>query len=336
MLSPYKPINHQIKQMQIFVGHLVIDVWCNPSGNFSLYKLHVDFQQIAKSSKTNLLGPIKVIYGDFKKLNSAQLAHIKKGFLKNNQIEKLCKGETKPLLYDYIQKINPILVTRLKAFFHYLYSGSTALSKFSKTHGNMDGYYKEFLKYNDTTCPFCGITRLLDEEMNVRDAFDHFLPQKHYPFISVEVTNLVPACKYCNELFKNAKNTLKDGAKWKKAFFPFATKLPNINIAMTLKKADLTDLKHADIDITFRSKTHQEEIDTWLRLYGLEKRYKNELKGGEAKSWLEMFKIILPAKAVTKSKMEKRIIENFIVYKMNDLNFLRLPFYNACKKRGLL
>ena len=98
----------------------------------------------------------------------------------------------------------------------------------------------------------------------------------------------------------------------------------------------MTDLKHADIDINFASRTHQEEIDTWLQIHGLEKRYKNEMKNGEAKFWLENFKIILPSKTLTRHIKYQKQIDYLMQNKSKDLNFLKVPFYHACRKRKLI
>ena len=60
-------------------------------------------------------------------------------------------------------------------------------------------------------CPYCNAESiyLINKEIKRKtqsafgkSAFDHFLPKARYPFLSVSVYNLIPACDRCNSKFK--------------------------------------------------------------------------------------------------------------------------------------
>ncbi|NIE66932.1 HNH endonuclease [Burkholderia sp. Ax-1719] len=56
-------------------------------------------------------------------------------------------------------------------------------------------------------CPYCHITpvKAANGSMDFRGDLDHFLPRGEFPYLSLSLGNLVPACKDCN--FSGAKGT---------------------------------------------------------------------------------------------------------------------------------
>lgn len=75
---------------------------------------------------------------------------------------------------------------------------------------NSWGGYDYCLSLNLKVCPYCNreyintVDRIkLDEDnelKGVRPDFDHFFPESKYPFLSCSIFNLIPACKFCNQL----------------------------------------------------------------------------------------------------------------------------------------
>ncbi len=75
---------------------------------------------------------------------------------------------------------------------------------------NSWGGYDYCLALNLKVCPYCNreyintVDRIkLDEKTElkgVRPDFDHFFPKSKYPFLSCSIFNLIPACKFCNQL----------------------------------------------------------------------------------------------------------------------------------------
>ena len=72
------------------------------------------------------------------------------------------------------------------------------------------GGYDYCLSLNLKVCPYCNrgyintVDRIkLDEDnelKGIRPDFDHFFPKSKYPFLSCSIFNLIPACKFCNQL----------------------------------------------------------------------------------------------------------------------------------------
>src|SRR5690349_2322164 len=104
MLYTYKHITHNFIKIHSYIEHLVLEVWCNPKGNYSIAKLHPDFIPIVKGVNAKYLKtPIRTIYRICSGLTPAQRLKLKNGFKANNSIEDLCKGNATALLYSQIE-----------------------------------------------------------------------------------------------------------------------------------------------------------------------------------------------------------------------------------------
>ena len=61
------------------------------------------------------------------------------------------------------------------------------------------------------TCPYCNIgytSMVVGKRKSHRAAFDHFFPKSNYPYLSLCLFNLVPACNTCNSLKSDDKRTV--------------------------------------------------------------------------------------------------------------------------------
>ena len=117
----YKYVNHSIERLQVYVGHLVKEVWCKADGDFSLDLLHLDLQEIVKDifnteenttrskMKDWLYGPIVKIYELFKGIDPNQRQQIADWYELNNDIEALCDDcdpDKAPASYLDVRAIN--------------------------------------------------------------------------------------------------------------------------------------------------------------------------------------------------------------------------------------
>lgn len=58
------------------------------------------------------------------------------------------------------------------------------------------------------TCPYCNrnyITPIYSSNGKMRADLDHFFPKAVFPYMSMSIYNLVPACKFCNSSLKGEK-----------------------------------------------------------------------------------------------------------------------------------
>lgn len=322
MLFNYKTFQHDIEKLQTFLEHTVLEVWYNSkrSDIFSKSLLHPDFT-VLYNRKNKLYKDIEEIFNLIKILSKAKKELIKVIFITNNKIEELCKGNGQAVFYKSLENgISKKLADKLKDFNNYLY---TFLDKkdasFVKNFKSITTYYKELvLQLPEDICPFCGIATINSEKLTKRDAFDHYLPKSLFPFTAVNINNLAPMCKYCNQDWKhdiNPINTDKDNGNIRKTFFPFNNTLYNINIS--IKKLEIDPSFKKDnhiINIGYDCVGHNEEIDTWLELFNIKNRYDILIKNN-LKFWLEEFLIIKNSSTLTKdqyiqNKLDNRFINN--------------------------
>ena len=67
-----------------------------------------------------------------------------------------------------------------------------------------------FLKsLNTTICPYCNADTIFattvtkdGKDVNIRSTLDHYYPKSKYPFLSISLYNLIPACNRCNSNIK--------------------------------------------------------------------------------------------------------------------------------------
>lgn len=77
---------------------------------------------------------------------------------------------------------------------------------------------KQILKIlNMEVCPYCNRTFTITVEKDktngkgkgIRPEFDHYFPRKYYPYLAINLYNLIPACGICNK-FKSYHDTYKE------------------------------------------------------------------------------------------------------------------------------
>lgn len=344
MLFKYKPIIHSIQEFQLCIEHTVLSVWCKPNGDFSTVKLHSKLSPLVMQVKNNkndyLYLPIKTIYNIFKdKLTPLEIKEIEIGFKANNAIEHLCKGKLSPLLYKDIENINKDLAKKIKSFFNNIYTEVFKLESFINLFGDIHDHYKKFvIKNNNGVCPFCGITDLKSENLNYVDAYDHYLAKGKYPFNSVNFNNLFPMCPECNTYNKHVKDVIhKKGTRNRqKAFYPYSSFIKDLDIDITLKTKVYSKLKISDINIKINSKINPVETKTWVDVFGLVDRYKDQcVKENKGKYWLRN----ILEEGINYGKTPKEMYEIAIKTKQtnifNELNFIKIPLLNGAHEIGL-
>lgn len=340
MLFVYSYINHGIEKLHGYIEHLVLEVWCKATGNFSTSQLHPSFTPIVEKNNKYLKDPITNIYTLFAKLSQADKDAIADGFTRNNDIEGICNGTVEPFRFADIEIIDKDLAAALNDFFKSMYTNVLKQSAVKKECGDLDEHYDSFETTNKTgKCPFCGLNDIKSPLVRVRDAYDHYLPKDIYPFNSVNFKNLVPACNTCNSSYKLANDPVfnKKLNKKRRAFYPFAAAKPDIQIAVQVKGLDFNDPRKNDIGLAIQSATHQEELDSWREVYGMDERYLDKCKSEDAKLWLQQATDDIrnygfdPA-AFFSNYLNARKNQPFYL----EYNFIRIPFLESCNATGLI
>ncbi|MBU2946605.1 hypothetical protein [Zobellia uliginosa] len=239
--------------------------------------------------------PLIEIYSICKKLDKSSIKTLKKAVINNNRIRELCKGEVEPVLYSEIEIIDNTLAQQIKYFCDNLYDESIKKAAFYNQFDSIDNYYN-FLVGKSVTCRSCGRSTVLTKFNSHRSGLDHYLPRKHYPFSAINFKNLIPICDICNESYKNQKDPLiivlnkgkSNEQKIKtKAYYPFSRFTLEIVIKLNFLKNYDSNICPEDMEVSFECVNHQEEVDNWDRLFGIEENYKAEFCSDEMYSYYE-------------------------------------------------
>lgn len=352
MLFPYTYVPHQMEKMQTFIDFIFHEVWCK-APSFGPYGLHLfegmpelhevmtAFHYDDRKGAEVFLGNVERIYGLFFELSADQIKQFQEWYLGNNDLEKICANDPSAQLARYadIAVNHQDLAAQLGTFFKGLYSQSLLdLAALRAKIGDIEDHYQIFVATNKSgKCPFCGIGDIKGEHHSKREAYDHYLPKALYPFNSINFRNLAPACHECNSTYKHSKDPAHNLAGRRKAFYPFAAAAQTIDIQVALQHADIENLKPEDVQMQFGPSAITEEIETWKDVYGIEERYKAKLCGeNDGKYWLtqvleegEQYGMQPADSLAMRAQQAQR-------RPYADCNFLRKPFLDACRHKGVL
>lgn len=322
MLKLYKPLeNHDIFKLHTMLEHLVCSVWCEACEDACSTKLNAEFKEIYDSYPW-LKTKVDEIYELCKNLQPEEKQAIKEAFVTNNEIEKLCNGETVP---KYLNELPDVVKNKMKPLLVDFYE--TLLAR-KKVPGTKQDYYQKLIKENELRyCPCCGLILFESEDSKNREAFDHYLPKAQYPFLSVNFKNLVPLCHKCNSDRKGIKDPIENK---KTAFYPFGDpEGHNITISIEIDKTkDLGNLHRQDLQIILNGET--EKIETWDRLFDIKERY-NDTTRWFSKSFLNRIKrrhidYQKSNAGLTYIDSLNRLIADYEYDKYENEKFLKIPF----------
>lgn len=355
MLFNYRYVSHDIEGFQVYLDHLVKEVWCKAAGDFSLDLLHPELKLIVEDifnndaiKKDHLYGPIQRIYDIFKRqLTAAQRQQVAVWYDRNNDIPALCACDPNkpPATYTDIRAINADLETALKDFCKSLFTDVIHLKAVTSRIGEIDAHYNAFVTENqEGKCPYCGYGDIKGTHRTRREAYDHYLPKGTYPFNSVNFHNLAPMCHECNSTYKLAKDptrhldpiSRKVGTR-RKSFYSYAVEAPNITINVTLPTNDVTNLQSTDIVLQLASPGHQEEVEAWKEVFGIDERYKDKFCAkNDGKAWLQQIVEEAANGDLTSDQLLAMELRGAARFPFDSANFLKAPFLIACKSAKII
>jgi 5-methylcytosine-specific restriction endonuclease McrA len=350
MIFAYRYVPSRLEQFQAYIADTVLRVWCQPTGPFDVTMLDPGFQPLAAAVPGLLLDRIGELYEISRlHLSAAQRDQLRDGFIANNRIEELCAGTVQPLRYADIAHFPEQFAEKLKTFFAGLYTDVLNRAPVKTACGSVLEHFQEFVGTNKRgKCAFCGIDDLKGEYQAAggrRDAYDHYLPKDKYPFSSVNLHNLAPACYNCNSSYKSTLDPIFEQRKGRKdrrrkAFYPFSTTEPDVEFRADLAKADTETLGPADVTVTLTSTTHADELIAWDDVYRINLRYRDKLcKSAETKAWLSMlldpyWDLRQSYPEVTFSMLYQSHLNALKANRLQDGNFLKIAFLEGCDRAG--
>jgi hypothetical protein len=356
MLFNYQYITHDIEMFQTWLDHLVKVVWCRNGGDYSLSLLHPDLkavvEEIANDERIEtdyLDGPIKTIDALFQeRLTATQRAQVVNWYDNNNDIEALCSNDPlkTPGTYAQIKALNADLEKALKAFCQSLFSDVIHLKAVTSRTAEIDAHYDAFVAVNDEgKCPYCGYGDIKGQNHSTREAYDHFLPKGIYPFNSVNFKNLAPMCHECNSSYKLKKDPIKNidplhkanAGTRRKAFYSYGAAASGISIGLAFSTSDIATLTPADITLNITAPGRQDEVESWMDVFGIEERFKAKCCAkNDGKYWLMQALDECTNAKKTPQEILQKIEQNAQVSPWAEANFLKKPFLQAAKSAGLI
>lgn len=355
MLFPYTYVPHQMEKMQTFIDFIFYAVWCQAPiqrpyslelfvSNPELLEVMTAFHYDDSKGAEFFAGHVQRIYGLFSPLSACQVEQLRLWYRANNDVEGVCANDPAVLLKRYVDFPAELqdLRYQLESFFKGLYS-HVDLAALRKKCGDIDDHYKAFMQTNKSgKCPFCGINDLLGQYHSSREAYDHYLPKALYPFNSINFRNLVPACHHCNSSYKTSKDPAyspKDparAAQRRAVFYPYKSAAHPIQLQVALKHSDIAKLNPTDITLQFGPAAIAQEIQTWKDVYSIEERYKSKLcTESDGKAWLTQ--VLDEWKELGRDPQDflKTLAFNAGKRPFTDCNFLKQPFLDACRRKGI-
>jgi hypothetical protein len=309
MLFPYISTRHQMRHMHVFVVYIFTKIWCKaPNLEYSLDlfksmpKLHAIMDELNRQDKAGkdtgagafFYLNVNHIFNEFKGLQPKEIKTLRKRFIANNNIQALCEGRETPIIYSQFSK--SVLDQTIKVFFSKLYSSGFFDLKIVKDNIGVDlrDHYENFARTNDIPCcPFCGLQPMDTEYDPTREAYDHYLPASKYPFNSVNLRNLAPACHKCNSQNKGAKDPLiDDEGNSRRAFYPYSQTNYNIEVSLTFLCGNRSPSALDEIQVNLECPGYEQELETWNALYKVKERLKARCCSTAAsKAWMNRIKI---------------------------------------------
>lgn len=337
MLFKYTYVNDDAEKLQELVRHIVIDVWCEASGPFSIDLIDDtiftclaggtdSIRKKVNRTAANLKTPIEEIYNICLTFSTVKKDYIKDAFEKNNNIEGICNNTITPVFYDELKNnTSEAFSNKIKSFFKTLYE-----NVFGGKPYYINKHYDSFMINNKHLCPTCGLNPLEADSSNHREDYDHYFPKEKYPFNTVNLKNLMPICGVCNKNWKKTKNPVQYINFQQKAFYYYGTVDPDIEITV-----HIIDMETCNVEVLLTSTTMQKEVDTWNRVYSIGKRYKENVICHKqiGKGWLRKAKADLdrnPAYNIDDDIYDAK------TYRLENKNFIRASFLEECKNKGLL
>lgn len=338
MLKVYKSISHDIYKAHNLIEYLVNEVWCKADSNQCKSKLNDELKALYKDQPW-FQEQIKSIYKICKSLTSQEKKDFKNAFAHNNKIEELCDGKITPIA---LNTLNIDLVKVIKPFFKELYTRFLGWKVIRDTYGEKKTYYDELnVKNGFIDCPCCGFGDLKTIYSKGRSAFDHYLPQKYYPFSSTNFNNLVPICTTCNSDEKGEVDMLKEG---KPIYYPFAKTHPSIEFTIDVNKKALKKLieptgclksKITKLEIKVDFNLKDDKTQSWDRIFDVKTRYFGKVADNRV-SWLDDVRQMYRDPDTTINTYEGAFDKVIKTDSNKYLGFLKAPYLKSMKSNSHL
>lgn len=190
-----------------------------------------------------------------------------------------------------------------------------------------DVYYKRKLK----VCPFCGIEPLFPPHIRRQD-YDHILKQENYPFTTVNMKNLVPMGRDCNEVFKGRQDAIYHPKTGNRRVFGYPFE-KCYNIKLDLSTSLLPGTRtHKSGKWIINFSPFDDYVQTWEEVFDIRTRYADMILSRYFEDWMLQFEESIK-KSKTKITSRKALKSEF---RMKADIYLSQPFLEFGIVKGAL
>lgn len=288
-------------------------------------------QHFCLSNKKTLLETIESLFNTFRdKLSDDEKKGILSGFAANNEIEALCNNKSGTTFVH--EKDLPVIVRgEIMSLFADFYTVVLNRTAFYKSRETLKAHFDRFSKLNKNlrVCRFCGLAEMKNEfyqhptdPTRSKGAYDHFLAKGKYPFVGINLWNLVPICHDCNSGYKLQRDVLHSSGRTRsRVFYPYAQSVPPIKVEINFHNPTLLNvnaLKPSDFEVNLVC-SDVEAVETWNDIFEIKRRYSANISGN-IDTWIDELK-----DRYKKSSSQYNSPTDFIDFELEILQYKPLP-----------
>ncbi|MDP4207279.1 MAG: hypothetical protein Q8928_00565 [Bacteroidota bacterium] len=279
--SPVTKLNQNL----IFFFRKIKNV--NDSANFKPYSnyFHPDFV-VQLSHSPVLEEKFEAFFNVYKTLSTHEKEKLNETFYDAQDIRSIIEDNSVDGNKFKLSNLPKKIRKPVKDLFSFMYPST--LNTDNRLTNHYQDIYSDILKRNLKVCPFCGIEPLFPPHIRRQD-YDHILKQESYPFSTLNMKNLVPMGRDCNEIFKGRKDVIYDQVSGKRIVFAYPYKrFYQIEIKLDNSKLpDRTNNKNGQWVINFLP--NDSFVQTWQWVFDIKRRYSDMILSLYFDDWLTQF-----------------------------------------------
>ena len=286
---------------------------------------HKDFMPIIENSP-ELKKKFKEFFNTYKKLDAANKLLFNKIIVSNLSIENSYEDINYCCLNFQSESLVRLLGNNsLQKLMSHLYNTTLKSSRYK-----IEEHYS--LIYNSMPkkiCPFCGVTKM---HKTYQEDYDHLAPKSKYPLLAINIKNLAPMCHQCNSKFKNEVDIYYENNHRRPFAYPYVSAI-DIDIDFTGSVIDQTDVNNLKGVWSIRITPSTPINKTWVDVFQIEKRYKEDYLEEDFNDWIDEFieslvrdNVVLTNNNDVKAQL-LLISKSFSNNKLNNCNIIKAPLF---------
>lgn len=248
-------------------------------------------------SNTDLHDKFEVVYNAYKSIPDGNTrVQIITAFISINQIEKLCNNSPENLMI-ILNDLPVSIRLPLDTLFRYLYKTAINYRGFQTyVSDTLYDTINRFISNNKmSVCPFCGLESYINIKGQARLPLDHWLCQDIFPMSTVNLNNLVPIGKDCNQRpAKGDKNVLINENTGVRilAHYPYYEHSEISTAFNFVNEPDGDNILDEDwtINITPNNPDENDIFQNWASTMNIETRYSSYIRNVVFKLWENDYK----------------------------------------------